>query len=45
MGFLFQHAALYDSLSVEENVAFPLVHHRQEMSESERQKRVEESIA
>lgn len=24
MGFLFQHAALYDSLTVEENVAFPL---------------------
>ena len=23
MGFLFQHAALYDSLSVQENVAFP----------------------
>ena len=44
MGFLFQHAALYDSLSVEENVAFPLVHHRQEMSESERQKRVEELL-
>src|ERR1035438_9309840 len=26
MGFLFQHAALYDSLTVAENVAFPLVH-------------------
>ena len=25
MGFLFQHAALYDSLTVEQNVAFPLV--------------------
>ena len=24
MGFLFQHAALYDSLTVAENVAFPL---------------------
>jgi len=24
MGFLFQHAALYDSLTVEQNVAFPL---------------------
>ena len=31
MGFLFQHAALYDSLTVEENVAFPLVHHRRDM--------------
>ena len=27
MGFVFQHAALYDSLSVEENVAFPLRRH------------------
>src|ERR1700676_5380025 len=27
MGFLFQHAALYDSLSVEQNVAFPLERH------------------
>jgi len=40
MGFLFQHAALYDSLTVEENVAFPLVHHRQDLSESDRKKRV-----
>ena len=28
MGFLFQHAALYDSLTVEQNVMFPLQHHR-----------------
>jgi len=41
MGFLFQHAALYDSLTVEENVAFPLVHHRQDLSQSERHDRVE----
>jgi len=40
MGFLFQHAALYDSLTVEENVAFPLVHHRQDLSEPDRKKRV-----
>jgi len=26
-GFLFQHGALFDSLSVEQNVAFPLVEH------------------
>jgi phospholipid/cholesterol/gamma-HCH transport system ATP-binding protein len=30
MGFLFQHAALYDSLTVEQNVAFPLQHHQKE---------------
>ena len=36
MGFLFQHAALYDSLTVAGNVAFPLEHHRKDMSTSER---------
>jgi phospholipid/cholesterol/gamma-HCH transport system ATP-binding protein len=41
MGFLFQHAALYDSLTVEEYVAFPLLHHRKELSESERRDRVQ----
>ena len=40
MGFLFQHAALYDSLTVQENVAFPLEHHRRDMSKSERADRV-----
>jgi phospholipid/cholesterol/gamma-HCH transport system ATP-binding protein len=45
MGFLFQHAALYDSLTVEQNVAFPLLHHKKEMSKSERGDRVEELLA
>jgi phospholipid/cholesterol/gamma-HCH transport system ATP-binding protein len=45
MGFLFQHAALYDSLTVAENVAFPLVHHRKEMSRSERGERVNQLLA
>jgi phospholipid/cholesterol/gamma-HCH transport system ATP-binding protein len=40
MSFLFQHATLYDSLTVEQNVAFPLVHHKKEMSASERADRV-----
>ena len=40
MGFLFQHAALYDSLTIAENVAFPLEHHRREMSKAERADRV-----
>ncbi|MGB6387530.1 MAG: ABC transporter ATP-binding protein [Terriglobales bacterium] len=35
MGFLFQHAALYDSLTVEQNVAFPLQHHKKDISKSE----------
>jgi phospholipid/cholesterol/gamma-HCH transport system ATP-binding protein len=45
MGFLFQHAALYDSLTVEQNVAFPLQHHKQTMSKSEQQDRVNELLA
>lgn len=40
MGFLFQHAALYDSLTVGQNIAFPLEHHRGDMSKSERDDRV-----
>jgi phospholipid/cholesterol/gamma-HCH transport system ATP-binding protein len=45
MGFLFQHAALYDSLTVAENVAFPLEHHRRDMSRSERGDRVKQLLA
>lgn len=40
IGFLFQHAALYDSLTVAGNVAFPLEHHRREMPKAERGDRV-----
>jgi phospholipid/cholesterol/gamma-HCH transport system ATP-binding protein len=45
IGFLFQQAALYDSLTVEQNVAFPLEHHRREMTNSERSDRVKELLA
>jgi phospholipid/cholesterol/gamma-HCH transport system ATP-binding protein len=44
VGFLFQQAALYDSLTVEENVAFPLRRHT-EMSRSERKNRVRDLLA
>ena len=44
MGFLFQHAALYDSLTVEQNVAFPLQHHKKEMSKSDRADRVQKLL-
>src|SRR5215472_12440625 len=44
MGFLFQQAALYDSLTVRENVAFPLRRHSQ-MSEVQRADRVEQLLA
>jgi phospholipid/cholesterol/gamma-HCH transport system ATP-binding protein len=45
MGFLFQQAALYDSLSVEQNVAFPLQHHRRDLSKSEQRDRVHQLLA
>jgi phospholipid/cholesterol/gamma-HCH transport system ATP-binding protein len=43
IGFLFQSAALYDSLTVEDNVAFPLKRHSK-MSESDRKNRVRELL-
>jgi phospholipid/cholesterol/gamma-HCH transport system ATP-binding protein len=45
MGFLFQHAALYDSLTVAQNVAFPLQHNRKGMSSSEQGDRVRQLLA
>ena len=45
MGFLFQHAALYDSLTIEQNVAFPLQHHGRGMSSAERRDRVRQLLA
>ena len=44
VGFLFQGAALYDSMNVEENVAFPLRRHT-EMDDDERQTRVRELLS
>jgi phospholipid/cholesterol/gamma-HCH transport system ATP-binding protein len=44
MGFLFQHAALYDSLTVEENVAFPLRRHT-EMTAAQRSDRVQQLLS
>ncbi len=43
IGFLFQQAALYDSLTVEENVAFPLRRHSK-ISDDERKERVRELL-
>src|SRR5258705_9236039 len=43
VGFLFQQAALYDSLTVEENVDFPLSRHTT-MSDGDRKKRVRELL-
>jgi phospholipid/cholesterol/gamma-HCH transport system ATP-binding protein len=44
MGFLFQGAALYDSLSVEQNIAFPLKRHT-DMTKYERMDRVKELLS
>jgi len=44
MGFLFQHAALYDSLTVAENVSFPLRRHTK-MTPSERADRVAQLLS
>jgi len=44
VGFLFQGAALYDSLNIEENVAFPLRRHTT-LNDRERRERVRELLA
>src|SRR6266849_3124071 len=44
VGFLFQQAALYDSLTVEQNVAFPLDRHTK-MSTQEQKHKVRELLA
>jgi phospholipid/cholesterol/gamma-HCH transport system ATP-binding protein len=44
MGFLFQHAALYDSLTVAQNVAFPLQRHTN-MTPPQQETRVRELLA
>ena len=43
VGFLFQNAALYDALTVQQNVAFPLERQRG-LSEAERSQRVRELL-
>ena len=43
VGFLFQQAALYDSMTIEENVAFPLRRHVKQ-SDSERQEKVHQLL-
>lgn len=45
VGFLFQQAALYDSLTVEENVAFPIQRLQDRLSPSELKSRVRELLS
>jgi phospholipid/cholesterol/gamma-HCH transport system ATP-binding protein len=44
IGFLFQNGALYDSLTVAQNIAFPLARHTQ-LSSQERDQRVRELLS
>jgi len=44
IGMLFQDGALFDSMTVGENIAFPLEHHRRDLTDSERMARVEEVL-
>lgn len=45
LGMLFQDGALFDSMSVGQNVGFPLEHHCPELRPRERRERVEEALA
>jgi ABC-type transporter Mla maintaining outer membrane lipid asymmetry ATPase subunit MlaF len=44
IGMLFQHAALFDSMSIEDNIAFPLLERRESVSRGEAKDRVAEVI-
>ncbi len=44
IGFSFQNSALYDSMTVRENLAFPLVRNRRNLGNSEVQKAIEEVL-
>lgn len=44
IGFSFQNSALYDSMSVRENLEFPLVRNRRELGKKDVQKAIEEVL-
>lgn len=44
LGMLFQDGALFDSLNVGDNIAFPLTQHRRDLSAAQRRARVEEVL-
>jgi phospholipid/cholesterol/gamma-HCH transport system ATP-binding protein len=44
IGFLFQNGALYDSMSVRENLGFPLERHRPELSKAQVSLAIEETL-
>lgn len=44
IGFLFQGSALYDSMSVKENLEFPLIRNKKEMSSQQRDDKIHEVL-
>jgi phospholipid/cholesterol/gamma-HCH transport system ATP-binding protein len=44
IGFLFQHNALYDSMTVRENLEFPLIRNKRDISQGELNKKVDEVL-
>ncbi|MDR3668542.1 MAG: ATP-binding cassette domain-containing protein [Ignavibacteriaceae bacterium] len=44
IGFLFQGSALYDSMSVKENLEFPLIRNKKEMSSEERDEKIKQVL-
>ena len=44
IGFLFQNAALYDSMTVRENLAFPLKRHQKKLTPDEIEKEIQETL-
>jgi phospholipid/cholesterol/gamma-HCH transport system ATP-binding protein len=44
VGFLFQGGALYDSMTVAENLAFPLKHHQRKLKRDEVEKKIDEAL-
>ena len=44
IGFLFQGSALYDSMTVKENLEFPLIRNKKEMSQKERDDKIKEVL-
>ena len=44
IGFMFQNGALYDSMSVRQNLAFTLKHHTKEVTEEEIEKQIIEAL-
>lgn len=44
IGFMFQNGALYDSMSVRQNLAFTLKHHTKDISEEEIENKINEAL-